>query len=486
MKNKKPINENELNELLKDLYLEENSKTVNEKDAAFVIGQEYPVNIDSKKEEELLKKLYGKSSGLGGFKFYLSVIAVCGLITFLVIYFFPKTNTPVSNNSNQTQQNNQTNNDHNQNSSSAIENDNGIIKNPDGSIKVVDTFGRPKIATSIMVIDSNVTNNIKNPIEVSQKSERAVPYLTEKDKVRYAKVKNQILLKLVKSDKGLYTHIPANKINYAGKEIILDGFTIRNMGISNLEYKTFLADLIIQKRDADYFTSQVFSGNWAKQSYSSLANSYFVDEKYNDFPVVNITLEGANLFCKWLEEETAAFIKQNNININPPKIRLPYDEEWINAAREGYAKIAFEKGYNSIYDESEGLVNHSFTNRAELVKKRVKRIDTLYTQFTTNRYGWNEKEIIEFLGTGFKYYDPNPADTIYTNRMKVFGKLGRVSEMVCQKNNARVWLTGLSWKSKEDYLKLENEFKTNSSSPFVGFRPVIINPEDPEYKNPFW
>ena len=34
------------------------------------------------------------------------------------------------------------------------------------------------------------------------------------------------------------------------------------------------------------------------------------------------------------------------------KIRLPYDEEWIFAALEGYAKIAFEKGYNTIYDET--------------------------------------------------------------------------------------------------------------------------------------
>ena len=38
----------------------------------------------------------------------------------------------------------------------------------------------------------------------------------------------------------------------------------------------------------------------------------------------------------------------------------------------------------------------------------------------------------------------------------------------------------------ELYLKLEQEFKSISSSPFVGFRIIVINPNDPEYKNPFW
>lgn len=159
------------------------------------------------------------------------------------------------------------------------------------------------------------------------------------------------------------------------------------------------------------------------------------------------------------------------------------DQDWSYRYN---AKIAFDKGYNTIYDESEGLVNRAFTKRAELVKKRVKRIDTLYTQYTTNRYGWKEKEIIEFLNKGFAYCPPTPADTINTDRMKVFGKLGRVSEIVYQKDAKRIWFTGLNWSSKEIYQKLEKEFMLNEHSPFVGFRIVVINPDDPEYKNPFW
>jgi hypothetical protein len=284
----------------------------------------------------------------------------------------------------------------------------------------------------------------------------------------------------------LYTKIPAFETDYAGKSIVLDAFTIRNVGITNLEYKTFLADLLAQNKNEDYLTCKVLNENWKEQGFTNLANAYFQNEKYNDFPVVNISYEAAKLFCKWLEDEIKIYTKQNGLKANALKIRLPYDEEWIFAAREGYAKIAFEKGYNTIYDETSRLVSKSFTNRVELVKKRVKRLDTLYSIFTTNRYGWSEKQTLNFFELGFNYYKTVTNDTIYIDRMKVLGKIGHVSEMVPQKNTDRIWLSGLSWKNKEDYQKLEQDFNTNTCSPFVGFRIVVVNPNDPEYKKPFW
>jgi hypothetical protein len=116
----------------------------------------------------------------------------------------------------------------------------------------------------------------------------------------------------------------------------------------------------------------------------------------------------------------------------------------------------------------------------------VKRLDTLYSIFTTNRYGWSEKQTLNFFELGFNYYKTVTNDTIYIDRMKVLGKIGHVSEMVPQKNTDRIWLSGLSWKNKEDYQKLEQDFNTNTCSPFVGFRIVVVNPNDPEYKKPFW
>ena len=485
MANKGPINESELDILLQDLHLEENANVPNESMANFVLELEYPVTPDPKKESELLARLQTKSGGFGNGKFY-SYLLVIGVVMIALFYFYSQKSKINGTHSNVTQQAITSSNTELHNSSNVNDPNNNSLDNSNNPVlKVVDTFGHPKkvvpIKTDTAIVKIKV-QTVQKPVE----NEKSIPFLTEKDRLKYKHLKGQIIVNLIKFNKDLYTKIPAYKTDYAGKAIILDAFTIRNVGITNLEYKTFLADLLAQNRREDYLKCRVMNENWTKQCYYNLADIYFQDAAYNDFPVVNVSYDAAKLFCKWLEEETRVYMLQNNLKLRPLQVRLPYDEEWVFAAREGYAKIAFEKGYNTIYDEAVGLVNKSFTNRVELVKKRVERVDTLYGLYSTNRYGWSEKDMTDFFEVGLNCYKSGPLDTIYVERMKVLGKIGHVSEMIPQKNTSRLWLSGLSWKNKEEYQKLENEFKTNTSSPFVGFRVVVINPNDPEYKKPFW
>ena len=57
-----------------------------------------------------------------------------------------------------------------------------------------------------------------------------------------------------------------------------------------------------------------------------MKDNYFSDKRYNDYPVVNITAEGAELYCKWLSNLT----KTNNGKI---VARLPYENEWIKVQK---------------------------------------------------------------------------------------------------------------------------------------------------------
>lgn len=486
MSDNKPINEQELDALLREVFLENNSEQPDQKDVNFVLAQDYDAPINTSKEQEMISRLQQKPRGFGNTGLFLSVAAVV-IVSVLGIYFFSahrttSKTTPSSTPSENTLATAQITSA----TTSAPES-----STPDGagiSVKVADTFDRPNTKSLARVIADSVrpVKHREAPIHKTEKAAKQVPFLTEKDRIKYKGIKQQMIASLVKLNKNLYTKIPSFKTVHAGESVILDGFAIRNVGITNLEYKTFLADLLAQNRNEDYLTCEVKTENWTKHGCTKLADEYFQQKTYNDFPVVNISYEAARLFCNWLEEETGNYIRQNNLKLKSLRIRLPYDEEWVFSAREGYAKIAFEKGYNTIYDESAGLVNRAFTNRVELVKKHAERVDTLYSYYATNRYGWPEKEMTGFFATGLNYYDCEPADTIYTERMKVLGKFGHVSEMVPQKNNNKLWLSGLSWKNKEEYQKLEQEFKSNASSPFVGFRIIVINPNDPEYKNPFW
>ena len=483
MSTNKNINEFELDELLRELSLDENSAIINETEASFVLSQEYPDDIDADKEMDVLNKLLKDTGNSDNSKNWITILLIITLIALLLYSFLrdsgtSKENLKIAHN---------VINEVNKKKASAQ----NFIKTTNTTSSIVhvqqnDTFGREKFIRMIAYSDSTKYSDPHPPTTEIEINKGIVPTLLQKDKVLYLKIKEQMLRRIIKSDKGLYTHVPSYKLNYKGKNIILDAFSVRNVCITNLEYKTFLADLIVQKRTSDYLNAQIKTENWLKKDYNSLANLYSQDEKYNDFPVVNVSLKGVELFCGWLQEELKLYIMHHHLKFPDINIRLPYDTEAIFAAREGYAKISFEEGYNTIYDESEGLVDHTFTKRAELSKKRVKRIDTLYSIFATNKYGWKEKDLIEFYSKGNNYYRNIPGDSIFSDRMKVLTKIGRVSELVIEKNSDHVWLSGQSWKSKADYLKLESEFKNNASSPFVGFRVVLINPDDPEYKNPFW
>jgi hypothetical protein len=483
MASKKLINENDLNELLRGLYLDENSKNANAKEAQFVLGQDYKVKINSAKENELINKLSKTKSSALNYKFYLSFLIVA-----LTVFFFMITKK----NFKQEELSNKTKGISNNKSRSFFAERPAMKTTEPGASREKtpllfvqqDTFGHFDMQKNVSAKDSSVLKNTEPNLQMNQVQK--IPVVSDADRTRYKKIKLLMLKKLYAADKTLYTHVEADKMDYNGASVIIEAFSLRNMGITNLEYKTFLADLLMQDRNEDYFASQVMTGNWSVYGYNNLAASYFQDDKYNDFPVVNITLAGAKLFCSWLEEESLKYMKANGLKIKPLQVRLPYDVEWLYAARAGYTTISYEKGYNTIFDEEENLIDKSYSKRIELVKKKSQRTDSLYRYITTNHYGWNEKDLLELLAKGLSSYAALPADTINSARMKVYCKMGRVSEMVPEKKSGKTWLIGSSWKNKEDYMKLQNEFDTVQASPFVGFRLVVINGNDAEYKNPFW
>ncbi len=62
MESNKPIEDKDLDKLLKDLFMQENSG-MDENAAKFVLSQEYDVKIDPQKEKQLLTRLKGSSGG---------------------------------------------------------------------------------------------------------------------------------------------------------------------------------------------------------------------------------------------------------------------------------------------------------------------------------------------------------------------------------------------------------------------------------------
>ena len=154
MADKKPIDENALNDLLRDLYLDKNSKAIDESEAQFIMQQEYAVKIDPGKEKELLEKLHKNSNGFGGFKLYLSLFSVFIILCFLLWFFVPG-NSNTAGHSVAAGQKKLTNTQAGRSNPSSIETgENSTIVTSKQLNTIPDTFGKVKVQKAIATTDS--------------------------------------------------------------------------------------------------------------------------------------------------------------------------------------------------------------------------------------------------------------------------------------------------------------------------------------------
>ena len=101
---------------------------------------------------------------------------------------------------------------------------------------------------------------------------------------------------------------------------------------TNFQYQEFLKDLKKEKESKQIEISQIDTANWASKNHYNepLIIYYHVHPAYANYPVVNISHEGAQLYCAWLTK------KYNN---NPKRkfkkvlFRLPSKEEWQKASK---------------------------------------------------------------------------------------------------------------------------------------------------------
>ena len=209
------------------------------------------------------------------------------------------------------------------------------------------------------------------------------------------------------------------------------GFYISKTEVSNQEYLDFLNDLKEQGRTADYEIAKVDTAAWKNaMDYSTVYESYyFQHEMYANYPVLNISFEGAKLYCEWLTQQ----IKKEGYNV---LIRLPDSIEWKTAARGG--------NNQNIY---------SWEGNSNVNKKGF--------------YKCNSKKGVECD------YITAPVLSFKKNEFGIYNACGNVAEMLNEKGTHK----GGSWNSAENYIKLDSKDEyagISTPSPYIGFRPVAI------------
>jgi formylglycine-generating enzyme required for sulfatase activity len=260
--------------------------------------------------------------------------------------------------------------------------------------------------------------------------------------------------KTAKAPEG-YVFVPMGTCQIDSNDVSIQAFFMSKTEVTNKQYRTFLADLKA-KGDMDAYKKALpDTTKWQMDANSynqPMVENYFSHPAYDNYPVVNVSREGAEMYCQWLTKKYEA---ENG----PQKcaFRLPQREEWIWAARGGLKMIPYPWG-GPYLRNSKGCYLCNFR--------------TLNERHITYNYEKQQYELVPHAAESFS--EDGAFQTIITghyapNDYGLYDMSGNVAEMVAQSDV----VVGGSWMSPGADVRIESVAPYSGPAPTVGFRPVM-------------
>lgn len=300
------------------------------------------------------------------------------------------------------------------------------------------------------------------------------PVLTEAEIKANHKQKKQMIEQLMKLHKDKYAYVPMGSFLYGKDTFSCRAFYMQTTEVSNLEYRTFLFDLLIAGKKQEFLKAKPDQEQWNRKFgkdgyFDPMKQMYFSHPAYNDYPVVNISREGAEMYCVWLSIALNERLKEKGKPLMND-LRLPAEYEWAYAASNKLMYAKYANGTPNLRN-SKGLYiqNYNCDTYAN------SRCDSLHDVYLFHKTEEGKGPVTDggFFTTVKKAYAPNAYG--------IYDLAGNVSEMVYlwdgRANKARGFGTkGGSWCSPDYFLEIDarQEFRhPEKPSPLVGFRPVM-------------
>ena len=270
------------------------------------------------------------------------------------------------------------------------------------------------------------------------------------------KIKPAVNIKKIEGADKEFCFIPEGVLKYlAGYKdtasLSIPYFFMSPVEITNASYKLFLDDLKAQGRDADYQKAMVQQDKWKTlflphgDTHSLFAEYYFDYPAYKHYPVVNVSHEGAELYCQWLTSKLKDTVWE---------YRLPTKAEWVYAAQGG----------RILYDYSCGLYLRNYTGQFIC---NYLRIGDECIQKTESGY---EVVVKSFsFGIPLDAFITAPSLSYYPNDYGLYNMSGNVAEMIDKKGVAM----GGSWLSPGYDVRIRSEATYDEPNPTLGFRVVL-------------
>ena len=256
-----------------------------------------------------------------------------------------------------------------------------------------------------------------------------------------------------KQQKNLVKAINSNYAFVKSDSIVTHDFIIFKTEVSNLNYREFLYDLKQQGEIDKWKIAVVDSSRWStvKWTNNAYVEHYHKHPAYNNYPVVNVSKEGAELYCQWLTDKVNATLNGSYKLV----FRLPTQQEWIKAAKGKLQLSSYAwGGYRIQNAEGSYMCNclalgEESISRDSTGKYVVEKVD--YSQFS--------KDHADITA---------PVKSYWPNGYGIYNMNGNVAEMISDKNV----VVGGSWYDPGYDVRIESEKPYNGASRTVGFRVV--------------
>jgi formylglycine-generating enzyme required for sulfatase activity len=289
------------------------------------------------------------------------------------------------------------------------------------------------------------------------------PTLKPEDWKAHEKQMDQMFKKNKRTDIRGYEFIPNGAYDRIDDSISVNSFYMKQTEVTNLEYRTFLFDLLKQDRKEEFLKAKPDQSRWVKDYpyafVEPMKQNYFSHPAYDHYPALGMAREGAEMYCKWFTIELNKAYGSKKVN----DVRLPTIYEWEYAAKGNMKKSPYPWG-GPYLRNSNGCFLANF-------KPGSKANEVVCESFKEN------KEVLSggkftadgaFFTAKVNSYNPND--------FGLYCMSGNVAEMVIDENKMPATKGG-SWSSIGQELQIiegKDRFKgLTKPSVDVGFRPVV-------------
>ena len=236
------------------------------------------------------------------------------------------------------------------------------------------------------------------------------------------------------------------------QRIAVEGFYMSKYEVTNLQYRQFFSEAAagMTKEEAEKIACD--SNAWtAFAAYCEpLANFYYSHPAYNNYPVVNVSYEGAMKYCEWLEER----IQKDNPGFEI-EVVLPTKAQWVYAARGGRRQAMFPWGnYYLRNKKKEPMCNFRIVSDHQIYRNRKT----------------GKADVAERSGLSNNQVFTATVKSFYPNDFGLYNMCGNTAEIISEKGICM----GGSWNDFGGDIHILAEARYDRSSPTAGFRPVLI------------